>query len=69
MLRLIMFFVGAYLCSLSLTFIVIYLNLLNQGYNFLEYVNFIIRRSEVLAGFLGIFLLYLSIIKRKVRLK
>lgn len=69
MLKLIMFFVGIYLCSLSLAFIIIYLNLFNQGYNFLEYVNFIIRRPVVLGGLLGTFLIIISIHKRKERIK
>ena len=64
-LKVIMFFVGIYLISKSITFMIIYLNLLKNGYNFLEYVNFISKRVEILIIFLGIFLVYLSIRKEK----
>ena len=43
--KIIMFIFGIYLCSISLTFMIIYLNLLYQGYNILEYVNFIIGKN------------------------
>ena len=60
-----LFTIGIYLCTIGLTFIIIYLNLLYQGYNILEYVNFIIRRGEVLIIFVGISFLYLSLRKGK----
>lgn len=63
--KIIMFVIGIYICTISLTFMIIYLNLLYQGYNILEYVNFIIRRSEVLIIFIGILLIYLSLRKGK----
>ena len=63
--RLVLFTIGVYLCTISLTFMIIYLNLLYQGYNILEYVNFIIRRSEVFIIIFGILFLYLSLRKGK----
>ena len=42
-------------------YIIIYLNLFSVGYNFWEYVNFIIRRFECLIGFLGLIIIFLTI--------
>lgn len=38
-----------------------YLNLIPLGYNFIEYVNFIIRRIECLIGLIGLLITFLSI--------
>jgi len=65
LLRFFIFFLGIVLCSLGATFTIIYLNLLNMGYSFLSFVNFIIRRIECLLFFLGVLLIFLSIYKRK----
>lgn len=67
LLKLLLFILGIYLVSLSITFIIIYLNLLNQGYNFMEYVQFIIRRPEILSIFLGLFLIFISFRKGKIK--
>ena len=53
------FLFGFGLTIISLSFIIIYLNLLTIGYNFLEYVNFIIRRIECLNIFVGIFMMFI----------
>lgn len=63
--RIIFFITGIIFISLSISFIIIYINLLNMGYTFLEYVNFIIRRFECLSLIIGILLIYLSIYRRK----
>lgn len=63
--RVIVFLTGIFLISISLSFIIIYINLLNMGYTFLEYVNFIIRRMEVIAFVPGVFLVIVSMLKRK----
>ena len=63
------FLVGFGLTTIGLIYIICYLNLLTIGYNFLEYVNFIIRRPVVLGGLLGTFLIIISIHKRKERIK
>lgn len=57
MFRTFLFLFGFGLTVISLSYIIIYLNLLTIGYNFLDYVNFIIRRIECLNIFLGIGLL------------
>ena len=63
--RIIFFITGIIFISLSISFIIIYINLLNMGYTFLEYVNFIIRRMEVIAFVPGVFLVIVSMLKRK----
>ena len=62
--RVLMFFLGILLASIGLSFIIIYLNLLNMGYNFWEYVNFISRRIECLGVFLGLFLVFISVYRK-----
>jgi len=64
-LRGILFLLGITLTVIGLTNIILYLNLLVNGYTFLEYVNFIIRRFECLSLIIGILLIYLSIYRRK----
>ena len=65
MIRFIFYLIGIYMISISITFIIIYFNLLNVGYNFIEYVNFIIRRIEVLLFVPGVILLFISLFKKK----
>ena len=43
------------------SFIILYLNLTTMGYNFLEYVNFIIRRVECYFSIIGFIIMILSI--------
>ena len=55
--RIFFFLLGFGLIIVGLTSIILYLNLLVIGYNFFEYVNFIIRRVEfflVIIGFIVI---------------
>lgn len=56
------FLFGFGLSVISLSFILIYLNLLTIGYNFLDYVNFIIRRIECLNLITGLLLIVLTMI-------
>lgn len=56
------FLFGFGLSVISLSYIIIYLNLLTMGYNFLDYVHFIIRRIECLNIFVGLVLIILSLI-------
>ena len=60
-LRFLIFLIGFGLSVIGLSYIIMYLNLLTIGYNFLEYVNFIIRRIECLNFFIGIILILISI--------
>lgn len=63
--KLLILFISVILISLSITFDIIYLNLLTMGYSFIEYVNFIIRRWECLIFILGVILLYFIMRKDK----
>lgn len=63
--RIISLIIGIILCSIALFFIIIYLNLLNVGYSFLEYVKFINMRIECLILYIGVFLIYKSLERKK----
>lgn len=69
LMRILIFLIGIILTSISLCFLIIYLNLFNMGYSFCEYVNFIIRRFEIICIIPGLFCLIISMIKRKEKLK
>lgn len=59
--KFLIFLFGFGLTVIGLSYIVIYLNLLSIGYNFLEYVNFIIRRIECLNFVFGVIFMIVSI--------
>lgn len=42
-------------------YIISYLNLMTIGYNFIEYVNFIIRRLECWLALIGFIIVFLTI--------
>ena len=65
-LRFFLFLLGFGLTTIGCVYIICYLNLFNIGYNFFQYVNFIIRRIECLNAPIGIIIMILSLtIKRK----
>ena len=59
--KMFLFLFGFGLTVIGLVYIISYLNLLTLGYNFLYYVNFIIRRIECLYAPIGIILMFISI--------
>lgn len=59
--RIFLFLLGFGLTTVGFVYIISYLNLISIGYNFLEYVNFIIRRIECLNALFGIAIMILSI--------
>lgn len=61
MARFFFFLVGFGFTLIGSIYIIIYLNLTTIGYNFLEYVKFIIRRPECLIFIIGIILIVLSL--------
>lgn len=65
MLKAFLFLFGFGLTVIGLTYVIIYLNLLTIGYNFSQYVHFIIRRIECLNVILGIGLMIISLIGGK----
>ncbi len=61
LLRIFLFLIGFGLSIIGSFYIIIYLNLLTFGYNFFEYVKFIISRLECLNFFIGIIFMVVSI--------
>lgn len=60
MLRIFFFLFGFGLMVVGFTYIILYLNLMSIGYNFLEYVNFIFSRVECYFVVVGLIILVLS---------
>lgn len=56
-----LFLFGFGLTVIGCVYIIVYLNLLSIGYNFFQYVNFIIRRLECLNALFGIIIMIISI--------
>lgn len=59
--RIFFFLIGFGLTVIGMVYIISYLNLLEIGYNFKEYVNFIIRRIECLYSIIGIIIIILTL--------
>lgn len=57
--------IGILLTGFSLTFIIIYINLLSIGYTFINYVNYISRRWECLLIISGVLLIIYALRKGK----
>ena len=60
--RFLLFLIGFGFTVIGFSYVILYLNLFTIGYNFLEYVNFIIRRIECLILIVGIILILISIL-------
>ncbi len=61
MTRIFFFLFGFGLMTLGFVYLILYLNLINTGYNFSDYVNFIIRRVECYYVIIGFIILNLSL--------
>ena len=61
LLKFFLFLVGFGLTTIGSVYIICYLNLLSIGYNFFQYVNFIIRRVECLNFVIGVIIMFLSL--------
>lgn len=59
--KLFIFLLGFGLTTIGLMYIISYINLISIGYNFFEYVNFIIRRIECLNAPIGIILMIIAV--------
>ena len=59
--RLFLFLFGFGLTTIVFVYIICYLNLFTIGYNFFDFVTFIIRRIECINSIIGIIIMYLSI--------
>lgn len=66
--KIFLFISGILLTSISLMFVIMYLNLINMGYSFFDFFYFIIKRIECLMFFLGIILIVVSMnIKKGIK--
>ncbi len=63
MVRFFLFLLGFGLTVLGASYIILYLNFTTIGYNFFEYVKFIIRRYECWFFIVGIVIVFFSIHK------
>ncbi len=61
MTRIFLFLMGFGLTLVGSLYIISYMNLMTVGYNFKEYVNFIIRRIECYYAVIGLILITLTI--------
>ncbi|MFV0249857.1 MAG: hypothetical protein ACK5HP_02340 [Bacilli bacterium] len=61
LLRIFFFLIGFGLTVIGSVYIISYLNLLTIGYNFSQFVNFIIRRIECIYTLFGIVIIALTI--------
>ena len=61
MIRIFFFLTGFALMVIGFVFLILYLNLLTIGYNFLDYGKFIIRRIECYYTIIGFILILLTI--------
>lgn len=65
MFKFFIFLIGFILCVSGLIFIIGYLNLLTIGYNFFEYVNFIIRKIECWNFIIGFIIIIVCLLKEE----
>ena len=61
--KIIYFFIGVFLVSISSIFLILYLNLLNMGYSFFDYLLYCFTKLECLIVIPGILILYFKFIK------
>lgn len=60
MFKIFIFLIGFGFTTIGLVYMILYLNILTFGYNFFDYVNFIIRRIECLNTAIGTILILIS---------
>lgn len=61
--HILLFILGILLTSISLMFIIIYLNLLKMNYSFIEYLKYVLTNLECLLFIPGILLIKISLKK------
>ncbi|MDD2181077.1 MAG: hypothetical protein PHW32_01775 [Bacilli bacterium] len=59
--RIFFFLIGFGLTIIGCVYIITYMNLMTIGYNFSEYVNFIIRRIECFYAVIGLLIIIVTI--------
>lgn len=61
--QIILFLLGIFISSISLMFIIIYLNLLKMGFTLYEYIKYILTHFECIMLIFGILLINISLKK------
>ena len=69
MIRIFLLFFGIIITSYGLSFNILYLNLLNNGYNLFNYFSFIMKRFEFIIFIFGLILIILAIDGKKIMYK
>lgn len=64
MARIFLFLIGFWFVVIGFSNIILYLNLLTIGYNFYEYVNFIIKSNLLYLVIIGIIIIVLTLINK-----
>ncbi len=59
-----LFLIGFWFVVIGVSNIILYLNLLTIGYNFYEYVNFIIKSNLLYLVIIGIIIIVLTLINK-----
>ena len=62
--RIFFFLIGFFLIVMGIMYMIIYLNLLSFGYNFLEYLTYILTHYECLLIIQGIIIVLLCIFRK-----
>ena len=61
-----LFLIGFGMSIIGFMYIILYLNYLNIGYSFLDYLKLIITKKECFLAVMGLIIIYSVICKRKV---
>ena len=61
MTRMFFFLLGFGMSVIGFLYMVLYLNLLTMGYTIIEYIGFILKRSECIFGFIGFLIVTITI--------
>ena len=64
-LKFFLFLLGFGLTTIGSVYIICYLNLFSLGYNFFEYVNFIIRKLECWNFIIGFIIIIICLLKEE----
>lgn len=60
MTRIFFFLIGFGLMVIGWTYIILYMNLMSVGYNWIDYVNYIIKRIECYYSVIGLIIIILT---------
>ena len=64
--RILLLLIGFGLATIGFMYIILYLNYIEIGYSFLEYLKFILKRFECWLAIIGFILIIISIFKKEI---